>query len=162
MTVNDHELAELYFRTTLELRDDEGRAWRISPSDSADGASDPLVVLSPFTDAYILTAENPESSGRASAQDNARATAELAHLLNESSVTYRECPGFAWDADHVEPGFAILASPSRSDELEAFALELALRFNQNAIFHLDQSGLGIIGARRPELFGHTPVVCERF
>lgn len=160
--MDDRELAELYFRTTLELRDDEGRAWRISPTHSAESTSDPLVVLSPFTDAYILTAENPESSGTASAHDNARATSELAHLLSESSMTYRECPGFAWDADHVEPGFAILASPSRRDEVEAFALELALRFRQNAIFHLDQSGLGIVGALRPELTGHSPVVCERF
>lgn len=160
--MDDLALADLYFRTTLELRDDEGRAWRISPTDTAGSATDPLVVLSPFTDAFILTAENPESSGAASAQENARATAELAHLLSESSVTYRECPGFAWDADHVEPGFAILAGPSRRDELEAFALELALRFRQNAIFHLDQSGLGIIGALRTELTGHTPVVCERF
>ena len=160
--MDDRELAELYFRTTLELRDDEGRAWRISPTHNAGSASDPLVVLSPFTDAYILTAENPESSGTASAQDNARATAELAHLLSESSVTFRECPGFAWDADHVEPGFAILASPTRRDEVEAFALELATRFRQNAIFHLDQSGLGITGALRPELTGHSPVVCERF
>lgn len=160
--MDDRELAALYFRTTLELRDDEGYAWRISPTESAEAIRDPLAVLSPFTDAFILTAENPESSGQASAEENAEATRELAHLLDESGRPHRDCPGFAWDEDHIEPGFALLASPSTRDHTREFALKLAAEFRQNAIFHLDQSGLGIIGALRAGMTGHRPVHCERF
>lgn len=159
--MGDDELIELYFRTTLELRDDEGRTWRISPVSSAEQATDPLVVLSPFTDAFILTAENPESSGEYSAEQNRAATAELGSLLADSPVTFRECPGFAWDSDHVEPGFAVLARDEQAAERQELTLELARRFRQNAIFHLSADGLGIIGALRPEMRGIRPVVCER-
>lgn len=159
--MSDDELIELYFRTTLELRDDEGRTWRISPVSSAEQATDPLAVLSPFTDAFILTAENPESSGENSVEQNRAATAELGSLLADSPVTFRECPGFAWDSDHVEPGFAVLARDEQAAERQELTLELARRFRQNAIFHLSADGLGIIGALRPEMRGIRPVVCER-
>ncbi len=159
--MGDEELIELYFRTTLELRDDEGRTWRISPVSSPEKASDPLVVLAPFTDAFILTAENPESLGEFGVHENAVATAELASLLADSPVTFRDCPGFAWDSDHVEPGFAVLAREEQAAERQELTLELARRFRQNAIFHLSADGLGIIGALRPEMRGLRPVVCER-
>lgn len=159
--MSDDELIELYFRTTLELRDDEGRTWRISPVSHPDQASDPVVVLAPFSDAFILTAENPESSGEYSAEQNRDATAELESLLANAPVTFRECPGFAWDSDHVEPGFALLAREEQAAERQELALELARKFRQNAIFHLSTDGLGIIGALRPEMRGLRPVVCER-
>ena len=159
--MGDEELLELYFRTTLELRDDEGRTWRISPVSGAERHSDPLEVLSPFTDAFILTAENPESSGEYSAEQNAAATAELRAILADSPVTFRDCPGFGWDGDHVEPGFAILARDEQAAERQEFALELARRFQQNAIFHLSADGLAIMGALRSDMRGLRTVICER-
>jgi hypothetical protein len=159
--MGDEELVELYFRTTLELRDDEGRTWRISPVAHSERHSDPLDVLSPFTDAFILTAENPESSGENTADQNAAATAELRSILADSPVTFRECPGFAWDGDHVEPGFAILAREEQARERQELALELARKFRQNAIFHLSVDGLAIIGALRSDMRGLRKVICER-
>lgn len=159
--MSDEELIELYFRTTLELLDDDGQLWRISPTDDPTLASDPLEILAPFSDAYILTAENPESSGEFGPNDNAQVTTRLRSLLAESPVTFRDCPGFAWDSDHVEPGFAVFADGSRGEEILDFTREIARSFRQNAIFHLSTDGLGIIGILRPGLRGLRPVVCER-
>ncbi len=158
--MGDEDLVELYFRTTLELRDDEGRTWRISPVSGNERHSDPLDVLSPFTDAFILTAENPESTGDYSAEQNAAATAELRSILTDSPVTFRDCPGYAWDGDHVEPGFAILARDEQAAERQELALHLARQFQQNAIFHLSADGLAIMGALRSEMRGLRTVICE--
>ena len=147
--MDDAALADVYYRTTLELADDHGTIWQITPA-STDG-DDPGVILGGFSDAYILTAENPESSGEYSSEENAAATAALAHELNESGVTYRPCPGYGFDVDHVEHGFAILATAEQSGTLRDFTLELARRYRQNAIFHLHGGGLGIVGALRPGL-----------
>jgi hypothetical protein len=159
--MGDEDLVELYFRTTLELRDDEGRTWRISPVSGNERHSDPLDVLSPFIDAFILTAENPESTGDYSAEQNAAATAELRSILTDSPVTFRDCPGYAWDGDHVEPGFAILARDEQAAERQELALHLARQFQQNAIFHLSADGLAIMGALRSEMRGLRKVICER-
>ena len=158
--MGDEDLVELYFRTTLELRDDEGRTWRISPVSGNERHSDPLDVLSPFTDAFILTAENPESTGDYSAEQNAAATAELRSILTDSPVTFRDCPGYAWDGDDVEPGFAILARDEQAAERQELALHLARQFQQNAIFHLSADGLAIMGALRSEMRGLRTVICE--
>jgi hypothetical protein len=123
--------------------------------------SDPLEVLSPFSDAFILTAENPESTDKYSAEQNATATAELRSILADSPVTFRDCPGYAWDADHVEPGFAILARDEQAPERQELALNLARRFHQNAIFHLSADGLAIMGALRSDMRGLRKVICER-
>lgn len=161
MAVGGRELEELYFRTTLELRDDSGVLFRITPTEHSNDSTKVADVLSPFTEAFILTAENPESSGEYSDQENARATAELGDLLASSTLTYRECPGFAWDSDHVEPGFAVLGRAEEASELLRVTLELATRFRQNAIFRLSEAGLSLVGALRPDLSGIRPVIVER-
>lgn len=154
-------LVELYFRTTLELRDDSGQLYRITPVEPGQTGSAVEAFLEPFSDAFILTAENPESSGTFSVAENEAATAELRAILSDSPVVFRQCPGYAFDSDHVEPGFAVLARQSQRDELLEFTLSLARRFRQNAIFQLNSHGLAIVGALRDDLTGVRPVVIER-
>lgn len=159
--MDDASLTELYFRTVLELRDDSGQLFRITPIEPDASGSDGSVVLSPFSDAYILTAENPESSGTQSAEENAQATRALGQMLDDLPVVFRDCPGYAFDSDHVEPGFAVLAHDYESDSIKELVLGLASRFRQNAIFHLSPAGLSIIGAVRDQMTGFRPVVIER-
>ena len=161
MAVDDASLEELYFRTTLELRDDSGQLYRITPTQLDDQPSDADVVLRPFSDAFILTAENPESLGEFSAQQNAEATELLHQRLLESSAVFRDCPGYAFDSDHVEPGFAVLSHSYEANELQQWVVGLAKEFRQNAIFHLGRDGLSLIGVLRPDLRGTRPVLVER-
>jgi hypothetical protein len=147
--MDDNALEELYFATVLELADEKGNTWRITPT-ALDG-DDASRILAPHTDAYILTAENPESSGEFTAEENAAATASLAHELDHSVATVRACPGHALDSDHVEPGFAVMAHAENSVAMRQLTIDLARSYRQNAIFHLSQKGLGIIGVLRPEL-----------
>lgn len=161
MAVDDASLEELYFRTTLELRDDSGQLYRITPTRLDEHPSDSDVVLRPFSDAFILTAENPESLGEFSAEENAAATKLLHQRLLESSAVFRDCPGYAFDSDHVEPGFAVLSHSHEAKELQQWVVALAKEFRQNAIFHLGHNGLSLIGALRPQLHGTRPVFVER-
>jgi len=147
--MNDSALEELYFATALELADAKGKTWRITPT-AFDG-DDASSILAPHTEAFILTAENPESSGEFTPEENAAATASLAHELDHSGLIARACPGYALDSDHVEPGFAVMAAADNSDLMREFTVDLARSYRQNAIFHLTQKGLGIIGVLRPEL-----------
>jgi len=149
--VDDSQLAELYYRTTLELADSAGQIWRITPTDAEPMS--PAQVLAPYTDAFILTAENPESSGENTAADNARATRALQADLESSGLVFRECPGFGFDVDHVEHGFALLADEDSRESVRSTALELATTYRQNAIFQLHAGGLGIIGALRAHMAG---------
>ncbi len=147
--MNDKALEELYFATVLELADGKGHTWRITPTAfDGDDVSD---VLAPHSEAFILTAENPESSGEFTPEENAAATASLTHELEHSAVTVRACPGYALDSDHVEPGFAVMADAHNSVAMREFTVTLARSYRQNAIFHLTPQGLGIIGVLRPEL-----------
>ena len=157
--MDDSELAELYYRTTLELADSAGQIWRITPTDTE--LMSPLEVLAPYTDAFILTAENPESSGENTAADNALATRALHADLAQSGLIFRECPGFGFDVDHVEHGFALFADEDSRESVRAKALELATTYRQNAIFHLHRGGLGIIGALRPQMAATRTVRLER-
>jgi len=157
--VDDSELAELYYRTTLELADSAGQIWRITPTDTEPMS--PAEVLAPYTDAFILTAENPESSGENTAADNARATRALQADLESSGLVFRDCPGFGFDVDHVEHGFALFADEESRESVRAKALELATTYRQNAIFHLHRDGLGIIGALRPEMAATRTVSLQR-
>ena len=157
--VTDEELAELYYRTTLELADAEGAVWDITPSDSP-GMS-PAVVLAPFSHAFILTAENPESAGDYTPEQNAAATNALAADIAARGIPYRPCPGYGFDVDHVEHGFALLATDDTASEVREIALELAHSYRQNAIFHLSDAGLGIIGALRSEMSAVRPVRLSR-
>ena len=77
--MDDAVLAELYYRTTLELADGGGTVWKITPTDTEPDS--PEALLSPYTDAFILTAENPESSGVNTADDNAQATSSLGQTV---------------------------------------------------------------------------------
>ena len=157
--VNADDLVTLYFRTTLVLANSSGTPFHIQPVDESDSPSaDPTPLLSPYRQAFILTAENPESLGHYTANQNAEATASLRRLLSGSGYSYRDCPGYAWDSDHVEPGFAVLASDQRASEVQGFTIGLAEKFRQNAIFRLDANGLGILGALRQDLGGTRPVV----
>jgi hypothetical protein len=149
--MDDAALAELYYRTTLELADSEGTVWKITPTDTAP--DNPDTVLSPYTDAFILTAENPESSGLNTPEDNQKATASLQSELDTLGVVYRDCPGYGFDVDHVEQGFALLADQTNRDQIRKIALNLATRYRQNAIFHLHAGGLSIIGALRAHMTG---------
>ena len=153
--MDDRELAELYFRTTLELEDSSGVTWRITPTDSSPDSPDSL--LAPYSDAFILTAENPESLDENSASENDRATAALRDELDRRGIDYRDCPGYGFDVDHVEKGFALLASPSNREDTLETALGLARKYRQNAIFQLSATGLGIIGALRSEMTALRPV-----
>lgn len=156
--MNDDQLAELYFRTTLELADTSGALWRITPDPNTQ--DDPSGVLAPYCHAFILTAENPESLGEYSAEQNARATVELGQQLAGLGIDYRECPGFGFDTDHVEHGFALLGDSTTSDRIRDLALNLARSYRQNAIFHLNTNGLAIIGALRPTMAGTRSVRIE--
>ena len=151
------ELVELYFRTTLEIADSHGTIYRIRPREltQADGDS-PQVILDPYQHAFILTAENPESLGLYSAAQNEQATRQLRTILLASRHPFVDCPGYGWDVDHVEPGFAVLATEQQEPEIRRYVIELAEAFRQNAIFHLDYEGLEIIGALR-ELSGRRRV-----
>ena len=91
--MTDEELGELYYRTTLELTDQHGTLWAITPTDSVNHS--PSAVLAPFTEAFILTAENPESSGENTPEDNARATAALASDIDTRGIPHRPCPDTA-------------------------------------------------------------------
>ena len=157
--MDESQLAELYYRTTLELADSAGQIWRITPTDT--GAMSPAKVLAPHTDAFILTAENPESSGENTAADNARATRALQADLESSGLVFRDCPGFGFDVDHVEHGFALLADEDSRESVRSKALELANTYRQNAIFHLHRGGLGIIGALRPQMAATKTVGLQR-
>ena len=157
--MDDATLSELYYRTTLELADSEGTVWKITPTDTEPDS--PEALLSPYTDAFILTAENPESSGLNTADDNAQATSSLQSELETLGVVYRDCPGYGFDVDHVEQGFALLADQTTQDQIRKIALDLATRYRQNAIFHLHAGGLSIIGARRAQVTGDRPVRVDR-
>ena len=157
--MTDNELTELYFRTTLELADSRGVVWTITPAITDE--DDASVILAPYTHALILTAENPESSGEYTSEDNSAATAALAHELAHSDLVYRECPGFGFDSDHVEHGFALLARADDRERITQHALELARSYRQNAVFHLSATGLGIIGALRPRMSATRPVRIAR-
>jgi hypothetical protein len=148
-------LEELYFATVLELADHRGHYWRITPT-LLEG-DDASRVLSPHSEAFILTAENPESAGQFSPEENAAATASLAHELDHASVVVRACPGYSLESDHVEPGFALLANPDDAPALRDYTMSLARSYRQNAIFHLTSRGLGLIGVLRPELQGFREV-----
>ena len=152
-------MAELYYRTTLELADSAGQIWRITPTNTEPMS--PAGVLDPYTDAFILTAENPESSGENTAADNARATRALQADLESSGLVFRDCPGFGFDVDHVEHGFALLADEDSCESVRSMALELATTYRQNAIFHLHRGGLGIIGALRAQMAATRTVSLER-
>lgn len=153
--MDDNALEELYFSTVLELADARANTWRITPT-AFDG-DDPSAILAPYSDAYILTAENPESSSEFTAEENAAATASLAHELSHSSAVVKPCPGFALDSDHVEPGFAVLARPETSTAMRELTVDLARSYRQNAIFHLSHKGLSLIGVLRPELQAYRRV-----
>lgn len=157
--MDDSQLAELYYRTTLELADSAGQIWRITPTDTEPMM--PAGVLAPYTDAFILTAENPESSGENTAADNARATRALQADLESSGLVFRDCPGFGFDVDHVEHGFALLADEGSRESVRSMALELATTYRQNAIFHLHRGGLSIIGALRPQMAATRTVSLQR-
>ena len=157
--MDDSQLAELYYRTTLELADSAGQIWRITPTEAEP--TSPAEVLAPYTEAFILTAENPESSGDNTAADNARATRALQADLESSGLVFRECPGFGFDVDHVEHGFALLADEDSRESVRSKALELATIYRQNAIFHLHRGGLGIVGALRPEMAATRTVSLQR-
>lgn len=156
--MNADELVTLYFRTTLRLTHASGENFEIRPLENqAASSADPKVVLAPYQHAFILTAENPESLGELSPEQNAEATAALRRILVASGHPFRDCPGYALDSDHVEPGFAILAHQNEAAEIQGFAIGLAESFRQNAIFHLDRRGLEIIGALREDLDALRPV-----
>ena len=157
--MTDEELAELYYRTTLELADAEGVVWGITPTEGP-GMS-PVHVLVPFSHAFILTAENPESAGAYTPEQNAKATKALRADIAARGIPHRPCPGYGFDVAHVEHGFALLATDDTSSEVRAIALELAHSYRQNAIFHLSAAGLGIIGALRSEMSAVRPVRLSR-
>ena len=157
--MDDAVLAELYYRTTLELADGGGTVWKITPTDTEP--DNPETLLFPYADAFILTAENPESSGLNTADDNAQATSSLQSEVETLGVVYRDCPGYGFDVDHVEQGFALLADHTNRDQIRKIALDLATRYRQNAIFHLHAGGLSIIGALRARMTGDRPVRVDR-
>ena len=85
--------------------------------------------------------------------DKARANRVLEADLESSGLVFRESPGFGFDVDHVEHGFALLADEDSRESVRSKALELATTYRQNAIFHLHAGGLGIIGALRAHMAG---------
>lgn len=157
--MDDERLAEVYFQTTLELRDSSGQLYLIRPTTGHGG--DPRRLLSPYTDAFILTAENPLSLDEFSESENREATEALRDDLNKAGVVFQDCPGRAIGSDHVEAGFALLATDRDRDQLLLDTLDLARSYRQNAIFHLNKRGLHIIGAVRHQMSGHRPVRIER-
>lgn len=148
----------LYFQTTLVLEDPSGTPFHIRPLGPEAASADPSGLLSPYQHAFILTAENPESLGDYTPAQNAEATAQLRRLLESSGHPFRECPGLAWDSEHVEAGFAILATDDNAAEMHGYAIDLAKGFRQNAIFHLEARGLEILGALRDDLAAIRPVI----
>lgn len=157
--MDDAVLAELYYRTTLELADGGGTVWKITPTDTEPDS--PEALLSPYTDAFILTAENPESSGLNTADDNAQATSSLQSELETLGVVYRDCPGYGFGVDHVEQGFALLADQTTQEQIRKIALDLATRHRQHAIFYLHDGGLSITGALSAHVTGIRTVEIRR-
>ena len=92
----------------------------------------------------ILTAFNPMDS-ELSEKENKLRNGEMRSLLAEEELDYSELVGSSPDGSHQEPSFAV------SCKLED-AIEWANRFEQRAIFWIEENQLQIIASENGDRF----------
>jgi hypothetical protein len=131
MVVNDQDQRWNDYRNATILAEVSPGAW--APLNGPEASTDAW----PYRDVvHVLTAFNPRGQQR-SAESNARADTDLVALLHENGVSFQRARGGG--GDYWEDGVLVWGL-GRED-----ARAIGRRFQQDAIFELDERAVQIVG-----------------
>lgn len=129
-------MLDLYLNTAVWFRAKDGRCMQTLPGKENTGVTLSELLFGNELDVWIITAQNPESSGTFLGKEGEQVMVRLGRELVHNQILFEPVTCGSPDRSHLEESFAL----QTKNEKEVAALhEIARKYSQNAVFRFVDS-----------------------
>ena len=155
--MSESGLLEAYLATEIHFVDAEGRECKtrsfVEGNRLAHQTTLAQSLAVSFTEAWVITAENPFSNTLGDNANKAR-NLKLQTMLAGAGFVPIKVRGISPDGKWVESSFLVFAeNPEKADVLKNLVHRLATKFEQNAVFQFKGDQQILVGVARPKIQG---------
>jgi hypothetical protein len=134
-------LLDLYLNTAVWFRATDGRCMQTLPGQENTGVTLSELMFGNESDVWIITAQNPESSGTFLGKEGEEVMVRLGRELVHNRIYFEPVTCGSPDRLHLEESFAL---QTKNQEEVAVLHEIARKYSQNAVFRFAGSSQQVV------------------